>query len=282
MAIAATHGTIATGDGMTLHRQVWQPQSPRGRVLLIHGIAEHSDRHRPTAQFLAEQGIAVHSFDLRGHGHSGGDRAFITSFQDYLDDLDVMVQSVQSEKPELPLFLLGHSLGGAIATRYLIQSPHRQSQLSGLILSAPALVVNEDVPAPLLMLSALISRLVPKLPTVRLERDALSRDRAVVDAYAADPLVYHGKWLARTGAEVVSAIREIQAGMSQIRLPLLLMHGTGDRIVPAEASQRLHAEAASSDKTLKLYEGLYHELFNEPERSQVWTDLDQWLQTHLS
>lgn len=280
MAIAHTHGTAITRDGLMLYQQSWQPQNPRARVLLVHGIAEYSERHSATAQFLAGQGIAVHSFDLRGHGYSEGDRAFITSFQDYLDDLDGMVQWAQSEEPELPLFLLGHSLGGAIATRYLLQSPYRQSQLAGLILSAPALVINEDVPALLLTLSALISRLLPKLPTILLERDALSRDRAVVDAYALDPLVYHGKWLARTGAEVVKAIREIQTGMSEIRLPLLLMHGTGDRIIPARASQMLYDQASSGDKTLKLYEGLYHELFNEPERSQVWADLNQWLQAH--
>lgn len=280
-AVDYRQGILTAADGLKLYEQVWQMPEVKGWVLLVHGITEYSDRHRPTIQVLLQQNFAVQTFDLRGHGKSEGDRAYINHFAEYLSDLDLVVRRALVQAGGRPLFLLGHSLGGAIATRYLIQYPEMQSQLSGLILSAPALALNDAVPPALVKAADWISRFFPKLPTLSLEGAAISRDPAVVAAYHADPLVYHGKLLARPGAELVKTMREIQSQMSVIQLPLLLMHGTGDRTVPCSASQRLYDCAHSPDKTLKLYEGLYHEIFNEPERAQVWADLADWLLSHL-
>ncbi|NJM56603.1 MAG: alpha/beta hydrolase [Synechococcales cyanobacterium RU_4_20] len=281
-AVDYRQGILAAADGLKLYEQVWQMPEAKGWVILVHGITEYSDRHRPTIQVLLQQNFAVQTFDLRGHGKSEGDRVYINHFAEYLSDLDLVVRRALAQTGGRPLFLLGHSLGGAIATRYVIEFPEMQSQLSGLILSAPALAINDAVPLLLLQAADVISRFFPKLPTLSLEGAAISRDPEVVAAYHADPLVYHGRLLARPGAELVKTIREIQPQMSVIQLPLLLMHGTGDRTVPWVASQMLYDRSRSPDKTLKLYQGLYHEIFNEPERAQVWQDLSDWLLSQVS
>ncbi len=276
-----------------LYRQSWLPTSSpnlplRGVVLIVHGLAEHSDRYAELAQFLNTHQYAVYGFDLRGHGRSPGMRGYVERFEDYLVDVQTVLDQVQTQHsitppnsitpPRTPLFLLGHSMGGAIATRFVLEHP--EVNLAGLILSAPALALNPKVSPLLIRLSGLLGTLLPTMPTVALDHTGISRDPAVRAAYDQDPLIHHGKIRARTGAELIRTIRWIEAHRSALQLPLLIFHGTGDRLAPITGSEALYQAAQSTDKTFKRYEGLYHEVFNEPERAQVWQDLLDWLQCH--
>jgi len=272
-----THA-ITSKDGLALFAQGWLPEGePTASILITHGYGEHSGRYAALAGHLTAQGHAVHTFDLRGFGRSEGRRAFVSSFEVYLEDLDVCLQAVRADIGTAPLFLMGHSMGGTICTLYTLAYPDRAA---GLILSSPALRSNE---APLLQkFATILGRFLPSLPTILLDRRLISRDPAVVAQAEADPLNYHGRILARTGAELLRAMRQIEAEGEKLMLPLLIFHGTGDRLTDPTASVDLYNRVRSTDKTLSLYERLFHETFNEPERAQVLEELTEWLEEHTS
>jgi len=169
-------------------------------------------------------------------------------------------------------------MGGAIVTRYVLT---RQPRLRGVLLSGAALEVSKEISPLLQRLSSVIGAWAPTLKTIKLDSKAVSRDPAVVEAYEQDPLNYHGATYARTGAELIRTTSLIQQDMEQFRLPVLIMHGTADRLTEPDGSRELHRRAAAADKTLKLYEGLYHELINEPEKEQVMQDILAWMDEHL-
>ena len=270
-------GTIITDDGLTLATRRWTPHAhPRAVVATVHGIAEHSGRYAHVAAHLMLHDYAVHSFDLRGHGRSEGEpRAYVEHFDDYLDDLDRFLDHVRAETPTLPLFLLGHSLGGGIATYYVIE--RGDAGLAGLVLSSAALQIPSDL-SPLLQKAAgVLSRWIPKTPITKLDRSHLSRDPAVVRAYEEDPLVYTGGVRPRVGAEVLRMTDHIHDHAGRLTLPLYLYHGTADKVTDPAGSRWVYEQAASPDKTLELYDGLYHETMNEPERERVLADLVGWL-----
>ena len=178
----------------------------------------------------------------------------------------------------MPLFLFGHSMGGALCALYAIE---RSQAFRGLILSSPAVEVDDDI-APLLRnVAGVLGALLPTLPTIRTPDDAISRDPAVVAAAEADPLSYHGRVLARTGAQFIRTAERIQEHMAAIALPLLVFHGTADKLTSPHASRMLYEHARSADKTLNLYEGLYHETFNEPEKEQVLRDVAAWIEARI-
>jgi alpha-beta hydrolase superfamily lysophospholipase len=269
-------------DRTEIYQQSWQPADRpiQAIVAIVHGYAEHSNRYIHVATNLAAQGFAVYSFDLRGHGKSGGNRCFVNSFSDYLTDLDRFLTEIRQHHPQRELFLLGHSLGGAIALRYVLDY---QTSLQGLILSAPFLGSRaENTPAPVVASIQLLSQFLPKLPSVRVDSSQISSDPAIVQAYRTDPLVNTAKMPLRTLAEIFRNIHQIQHRQHAIELPILIMHGTADGLAHVSHSESLAAGVQSTDKTLKLYPGLYHEIFNEPDRSRVFTDLHQWLTTHSS
>jgi acylglycerol lipase len=271
-----------TTDRTEIYQQSWQPtdRQIRAVIAIVHGYAEHSNRYIHIATNLVAQGFAVHSFDLRGHGKSSGDRCFVNSFSDYLTDLDRFIAEIRQQYPDRELFLLGHSLGGAIALRYVLEY---QPDIRGLILSAPFLGARaEDFPAPIVAFIKLLSQLLPKLPSVRVDSSQISSDPAIVHAYRTDPLVTTAKMPLRTLAEIFGNIHQINQRQQAIELPILIMHGTADGLAHVAHSERLYAAISSVDKTLKLYPGLYHEIFNEPDRASVFTDLHEWLTAHSS
>lgn len=266
---------FAAPDGLELYEQCWLPDSaPKAVVALAHGVNEHSGRYAELAEVLNQRGFALWAMDLRGHGRSAGPRAWVERFDDYLADLHVFLDRVRCGAPCERIFLMGHSMGGAIAALYAIT---RRPQLQGLILSAPALVIGGRVFPLLRHLAGVVSRLFPRLRLVRLGCRFVSRDPAVVERFRNDPLVYHGRFPVRTGAEILRSAARIGEQMEQVRLPLLILHGTGDVVTDAEGSRRLYARAASADKTLCLYPGLYHEVLSEPEKDRVRADLLNWL-----
>jgi acylglycerol lipase len=276
--ISMNEGMFDSSDGFQLFERWWVPEGEtKAVVTIVHGFAEHSGRYSHVAKRLNENGYAVYTFDLRLHGRSGGAKAFVRSFDDYLADLDVFLARVREKEPQKPLFILGHSMGGTITTLYTIT---RKPDIKGLMLSGAALKMGDDISPILITLSGIIGSILPKLPTVKLDSGAISRDPEVIRSYDADPLNYRGGTPARTGAEIVKATRIIGERMEEIDVPLLIMHGTADRLANIEGSKELNERAHSSDKTLKLYKGLYHEILNEPEKEEVMADMVEWMNSH--
>lgn len=264
-----------TADGLLLLERSWLPEeAPRAAVVIVHGYAEHSGRYGHVAEHLVASGYAVYAFDLRGHGRSEGKRTYVRSLDEHLADLDGLLARVRERGPAVPLFLLGHSMGGTIVTLFLISG---EREVRGAILSGAALKLRGGVSRILQALLSFLGRLAPKLPLSKLSSRDISRDETVVTEYDSDPLVYRGRMPAGTAAALIQAIRSIEARMEAVALPLLLLHGTSDSLTDPEGSSLLYERASSPDKTLRLYEGLYHEVLNEPEKEQVLADLVQWL-----
>ena len=262
-------------DGLRLFERRWLPcGEPRAEVLLVHGFTEHGGRHAPTAEALAGHGFAVSAMDLRGHGKSDGPRCWIRAFDEYLRDLDTFFDRVSRRAVGRPVFVLGHSLGGLITVLWHIR---RQSNLGGLILSGPALQVGRQLFPWLRHLARLGSVLFPRLRLLRMGGRSISRDPAVIAEFRDDPLVFHGRFPVRTGAEILRAGGRVRAEFERLDVPLLILHGTADRVAAVEASQELFQRAAATDMTLRLYPGLYHEVLNEPEKAQVRADLIEWI-----
>jgi alpha-beta hydrolase superfamily lysophospholipase len=272
-------GRFCGREGLACRYRVWLPdQAPKAALALIHGVCEHSGRYRPLAEELARHGCAVYALDLRGHGRSDGERILIRRFDDHLDDAEQLLGVVRARHPDSPLFLMGHSMGGAIAARLTIR---RRPEIRGLILSAAPVRVAGHLFPVLRHLAGLASRVFPRLRLIRVGTSRLSRDPAVIADFKQDPLVYNGKFPVRTGAEILRAGRELNKELHALNLPVLVLHGTGDWITDPRGSKELYQRASSTDKTLKLYEGLYHDLFHEPEWRQVTADVVAWVEERV-
>lgn len=275
-----SEGRFKATCGLELFEQRWLPRDDiRAVVVIVHGYAEHSGRYAHAADYMTRHGYAVYSFDLRGHGRSEGTRAFVRSFGEYLSDLKCFFERVNEREPARPIFMLGHSMGGTIVTLFSITHSPR---VHGLILSGALLKISGRIsPGRRVFISA-AGLLIPRLPVIKkLNCRLISSDPSVAAAYDSDPLVYRGKLLAGQGREIHKAISSIQKRMECVSLPLLILHGTGDRLVDIEGSKQLYARACSTDKTLKLYEGFYHEVLNEPGKGQVLRDIALWLNTRV-
>lgn len=248
----------------------------RGVVTIAHGYGEHSGRYEYVADWLVDAGYAVFAPDHHGHGRSEG-RAGRISLGDAVTDLDTMITSVSQQRyPGLPQFLLGHSMGGAIALRYAMA---HQDRLNGLVLSAPLAAV-EGGPA-LLAVAKVLGLLAPWVPVNRVDPHVVSRDPAVVQAYIDDPLNYHGAVSARVAREFVLHVQTLPEDVKRVVVPTLLMWGTADKLCPPRGSEMLAANLGSGDLTTKSYEGFYHEIMNEPERDQVLDEILAWLGAHM-
>jgi alpha-beta hydrolase superfamily lysophospholipase len=268
------HTTFDAAEGRRLFEQRWLPAGePRAHLAIVHGYAEHSGRYAHVGEALAARGYAVHAVDLRGHGRSDGDRAIVRSFDEYLDDVRAFLGRVRDRAGGKPVFLFGHSMGGTIVTLELVVD---RATLAGALLSGGVLTSSR---APLLarMILALLGRLLPKLPIVKLNAAHVSRDPEVVERYEHDPLVYHGRVRAGLIAAMGRAVRRIERDAGVIALPMLIMHGTEDLLASPDGSRALFDAISSSDKTLKMYDGLHHEILNEPEQDQVIADIAAWL-----
>lgn len=265
------------GDGLLLYTQSWLPDTPKAVVILSHGYAEHSSRYQHFATYLVENGFAVYALDHRGHGRSEGERANIKIFNEYVSDLGKFITTVREKHPSLKRFLLGHSMGGAIAAQFALEQPN---QLDGLLLSSPYLINAVSVPAPLMAVSGFVSKVLPGLPTIKLNSSDISRDPAIVKAYDTDPLNYRGGTKARFGSELLGAGNYMLSRASAIKLPVLIMIGTADKIASPEGGKQLFSTVGSSDKTLKSYDGFYHEILNEIGKEQVYQDISTWLNRH--
>ena len=244
--------------GANLYWQIWLPDDkPKALILLVHGYAEHSGRYQYFAKHCLDRGYAVFAMDHWGHGKSDGTPGFVPDFSVFHDGVDELLARAEQDFPDLPVMLVGHSMGGLISATYLLSN---QSQFAACVLS----------------------RFFPKLGVLELDPNGVSRDPKVVADYLADPLVYNGKMGARLAAEMLSNMTRIQENSWQVSLPILLLHGGKDSLAAAEGSKYLDSHIASIDKTLKIYPELFHEIFNEPEKDEVLNDMTDWLDTRLS
>jgi acylglycerol lipase len=267
-------GGLAGAAGIELYWQAWLPEAePRALVVIAHGASEHSSRYAHVAERLVAAGYGVYAIDHRGHGRSQGKRAQLDRLDHVVADLRAFVDLAAGRHPDAPVYLLGHSMGGGISIAYAVR---HQETLAGLVLSGP--VADPDAAGAVTRaLSRVVSAIAPDLGVYSVDAALVSRDPEVVRSYEDDPLVHHDKLPARTVSELSSAVQRFPAEVPGLRLPLLVMHGSADQLVPPAGSRMVYERAGSEDKTLEIWEGLHHEILNEPEQEQVIDLVVGWL-----
>lgn len=268
------------GDGSSLNVTRWLPAGePKAVVLLAHGYAEHAGRYGHVALRLTAAGYAVYAVDHWGHGKSDGTMGFVRAFSVYVDGMMALIARVRDTWPGQPRLLLGHSMGGLISTLLLVE---RQQDFVAAALSGPAIVPAAPPSKLTIWISRFLSAYFPRAGLMRLDPMGVSRDPAVVAAYLADPFVYNGKLSARLAAEMFAAMASARDSAPAITLPLLLQHGEKDSLAAPEGSQYLYDHVGSTDKQIKFYPDLFHEIYNEPERDAVLDDLLAWFDAHVA
>ncbi|MEU1209976.1 lysophospholipase [Nocardia sp. NPDC005825] len=266
------------GAGGRVFWQAWLPDAePRAVAVIVHGYAEHSGRYAHVARRLTESGFAVYALDHTGHGKSEGARANIGSLDIAADNVRTMLATATGRHPGLPKFVIGHSMGG-LTTAYF--ATRDQPEVDGLVLSAPAIDI-EAGNAVQRLAAPLVAKYLPNVPVVKLDSKLVSRDPEVVRAYDEDPLVHHGGVPARTAGEMLRAGEYVKAHLDRLTAPLLVQHGSADGLASPTGTDKVELGAAAEDKTVIRYDGLYHEIYNEPEQDKVLTDVVNWLEAHL-
>jgi acylglycerol lipase len=274
-----TEGTFKSVRELEFYYQGWLPDGDVKAVLfVVHGLGEHCGRYMNVVNHFVPLGYAVYGLDHVGHGKSGGGREQVERFEDFTEPLTRYYNMVKGWQPGKPIFILGHSMGGLITSYYLLD---HQADFKGAIISAPAIKIGEDIPQATITMSKVLSAIAPKAGVLALDATAISRDPEVVKVYANDPLVFHGKTPARLAAEMLKAMQRVTAEVEKISLPFITIQGSADKLVDHAGTEMLYDKAGSKDKTIKLYDGFYHEVFNEPERAIVLKDVETWLQAHV-
>jgi acylglycerol lipase len=272
-----TEGSFEGVEGVKIFTREWQPAGkPRAVVVISHGLNAHSGLYEWAAQQFTSNGLAVYALDHRGRGHSEGERFFVKRFADWTNDLATCIDIVKTREPGLPVFLLGHSAGGVIACAYALDHP---DELAGLICEDFAY----HVPAPDIALAIVkgISHVAPHAHVMKLKNEDFSRDPAVVAALNADPLIANESQPSETVAELVRADELLEKSFRRITLPLLILHGTADKVTKPSGSTEFYEKAGSSDKTLKLYEGHFHDLLADIGKQQVMEDIQAWIDARV-
>jgi acylglycerol lipase len=263
-----------------IYFQNWLPEGKiKASLIVVHGLAEHSGRYAKLTNCFVPSGYAVHAIDHFGHGKSDGMRIFVDRFHDYTDALSIYVHMITEQYGDRPMFLVGHSMGGLIATSYLIE---RQREFSGAVLSGPLIRLGNHTPAVLVGLVAFLSTILPRMRLLGLDATYISRDPAVVKAYIDDPLVFNGKITSRLASELTKTMNMVSTRARAINLPLLIIQGGADKLVDPQGTKMLYDTVQSPDKTIKVYDNLFHEVFNEPEGNDVLNDIKVWTNAHLA
>jgi acylglycerol lipase len=269
-------GILLGEDNVRIYYQKWLVNEPNGVVVISHGLGEHSDRYSNIIDALRGRGISFYALDHRGHGRSGSKRGHVDQYIKYIKDLRKLVKIARRENGSTPIFLLGHSMGGLIAAKYGITYPE---DIDRLILSAPALIPAVKVPMVKKIMGRLVSKIIPKLSLDNeIDANDISQNKAVVQDYIDDPL-NHSLVSARWFTEFEKTAEECLARGGEFSMPLLIIHGSFDKMVKPEGSIELFDKATSKDKDLKIFEGLYHETMNEvlTERRKVMSYLSDWI-----
>jgi alpha-beta hydrolase superfamily lysophospholipase len=282
MTITRAEHTFDGVDDVRMVYDVWTPSdngaAPRGVVILAHGLGEHARRYDHVVARLGREGLITYALDHRGHGRSGGKRVLVKDISEYTSDFDTLVGIAAKEHPGLTRIVLGHSMGGGIVFAYGVEHP---DDYDLMVLSGPAVAAQLAVSPLLGWVAKTMGTIAPGLPLQALDSSAVSRDPAVVDAYNTDPLVYHGKIPGGVARALLVVGETMPHRAPSLTVPLLVVHGSDDRLIPVEGSRRLVDAVGSSDVELKIYPGLYHEVFNEPEQEQVLDDVVSWINARL-
>lgn len=273
-------GNVLGQGSVSLYWHSWNVAEPLGIVVLAHGVGEHGGRYLNLINRLQGEGISFYAIDHRGHGRSQGKLGHIVSFMEYIADLKLLVDIAHNQNPEIPLIMLGHSMGGAIAARYALEHP---ADIDALVLSAAGLIPKISVPRWQDKLARFLSRVVPAATFPNgLSVEDLSHDPQVIKAYVDDPLV-HNKITARWYTEMLSNSQQVLGRATEFAMPLLVVHGGADPIVDVFGSEQIFKAARSEDKQYKIFPGLYHETMNEmqSDREEVLAFIGGWILDHL-
>lgn len=264
--------------GLNIFTRTWRPASgkARGVVVIVHGFNSHSGQYLWVAEQFVAHDLAVYALDLRGRGKSDGERFYVQKFGDYVDDLATFITMVKVQEPGLPLFLLGHSAGGVVSSVYTLE---HQAELAGFICESFA----HEVPAPDFAIAVLkgLSHVAPHAHVLKLNNEDFSRDPQVVAAMNNDPLIAHEVQPTQTIAEMARADERLKREFHLITLPVLILHGTLDKATKPSGSEHFYEKAGSTDKTLKLYEGHYHDLLHDIDKEIVMADIQRWIDAHI-
>ncbi len=273
-------GTMIGRGGLEIFIQSWRAENPRGVLVIAHGLGEHSGRYGHLVDWLEGKQVSIFSMDHRGHGRSSGKRGHVLSFNEYVEDLAIYINIVRDENPGLPVILLGHSMGGVIAILYALR---HQDLLRGLILSSPGVMPTVEAPRAKTAMAGFLSKYAPGfLVSNELDANHISHDPGIVASYLADPL-NHDRISTRWYTEYLKSAAECLDRAGELTVPLLVFHGTDDRIVDFAGTVQVHESATSRDKKKQLFEGLYHETMNEVEheRVKVLDAAAKWILSHL-
>ena len=272
-------GTFTGGDGLALYYQAWLPSSPpRATLINLHGLGDHSGLYPSIAAHFPGHGFAVYAYDMRGNGRSPGQRAYLGSWNEYRSDLHAFIQQVRIWQPGSPIFVLGHSLGGLVVLDYALYFP---AGVSGVIAAAPPLG-KVGVPPLLMALGRVMSRIWPRFSLeVGMDLSGLARDPTVIQSVLADPL-FHRRGTARLSTEVTAAIARVQARAGDLSVPLLIVHGSADRMVPPEGSREFFQKVRHPIRQFREYPDAYHGLFADWDQEQVLADVERWLNDRLA
>ncbi|HEX7314398.1 MAG TPA: alpha/beta hydrolase [Pyrinomonadaceae bacterium] len=270
-------GSFKGVGGLNIFTRSWRPEgTARGVVVIVHGLNSHSGQYLWVGEQLAAEGLAVHALDHRGRGRSDGERFYVEKIEDYVEDVATLVRAAKAENPGLPVFVLGHSAGGVISCVYTLE---HQSEIDGLICESFAY----ELPVPDLVLSFLkgLSYITPHTHVFSLNNEDFSRDPAVVESMNNDPLIKGESQPAQTAKVMINADQRLREEFPLIKLPVLILHGTEDKATKPSGSRHFYEQAGSTDKTLKLYEGHYHDLLNDIDKEVVMADIKGWITARL-
>lgn len=263
--------------GLKVFTRSWQPETkPRGVVVIVHGFNSHSGQYLWAADQFSKNGLAVYALDLRGRGRSEGERYYVEKMEDYVEDVQTLVTTAKSENPGLPIFMLGHSAGGVISCHYMLA---HQAEINGLICESFA----QELPVPDIVLSFLkgISYFTPHTHLFSLNNKDFSRDPAVVESMNNDLLIKGESQPGQTAKVLIDAARQLREDFPRITLPVLILHGTEDKATKPSGSQHFYEQTGSTDKTLKLYEGHFHDLLNDVDKEIVMADIQSWIDERI-
>ena len=271
-------GTFSGWEGLELYYQCWRPDGePKATLAIVHGFGEHSGRYGNVVDWFTPKGYAAYGLDLRGHGRSPGPRGYINAWAEFREDVRKFLELVREREPGRPLFLLGHSMGGLIVLEYAL---HHPEGLAAVIASGPVLA-QAGVSPLLIALSKVLSGILPRLTlNTGLDATSISRDPAVVEAYVNDPLV-HSMGTPRLSTALTQAVEWTQAHAADMDTPCLIVHGSADRLAPPEGSRIFYENLTLDDKERQVYEGYYHEVFNDVGKERALAAVEAWVERHL-
>jgi len=272
-------GIFNSIDNLELYHQCWLPEGePKAVLLIVHGLGEHCGRYMNVVNHFVPKGYAVYGLDHPGHGKSKGTRVFINSFNDFISNVKLFFDKIKEWQPQKKVFLVGHSMGGLITAVYLLK---HQTELGGAVISAPAVKAPDDLSKFAVFAASILSKILPKAGVQQLDAKGVSSDPAVVKAYMDDPLVCNQKITARLAVEILNAMEMVTLNAHKITLPVIILQGGADSMVDPDGARMLYDRAGSKDKTIHIYEGFFHEVFNEPDRLKIFNDVETWLKEHV-